>query len=138
VNPVFADSGHWIAVLNPREDLHETAMTVSRSLGTRTIVTSEMVLTEVLNFYSVFGPMFRERAVQLVKSLREDLNVIVVGQTSEQFDRAMSLYVARPDKTWGLTDCSSFAIMNDLRITEALAHDHHFVQAEFRALLRGD
>jgi predicted nucleic acid-binding protein len=88
-----------------------------------------MVLTEVLNFYSAYGSVFRERAVQLVKGLREDYNVSIVNQTSEQFDLAMSLYSARADKTWGLTDCSSFAIMEEHGITKALAHDHHFVQA---------
>ncbi len=102
------------------------------------IVTSEMVLTEVLNFYSAYGSAFRERAVQFVKSLREDYNVTIVSQTSEHFDRAMSLYAVRPDKTWGLTDCGSFVIMEEHGITKALSYDHHFVQAGFDALLRSD
>jgi predicted nucleic acid-binding protein len=42
----------------------------------------------------------------------------------------------RADKEWSLTDCASFKIMKARGITEALAHDHHFEQAGFTALLR--
>ena len=40
------------------------------------------------------------------------------------------------DKGWSLGDCVSFVVMEHRSITEALAHDLHFVQAGFRALLR--
>ena len=52
------------------------------------------------------------------------------------FERAFAFYTARLDKDWGLTDCASFVIMRDRGIVEALTHDHDFVQAGFRALLR--
>jgi uncharacterized protein len=42
------------------------------------------------------------------------------------------------DKSWSLTDCISFAVMNDRGITRAMAYDHHFEQAGFEALLRRD
>lgn len=41
-----------------------------------------------------------------------------------------------PDKDWSLTDCISFVVMKDLKITEALTGDHHFEQAGFVALLK--
>lgn len=49
---VFADTGHWIALLNPRDDLHHKATAVARDHGLGQIVTSEMVLTEFLNSFS--------------------------------------------------------------------------------------
>jgi hypothetical protein len=39
------------------------------------------------------------------------------------------------DKDWGLTDCISFVVMKDTKMTEALTTDHHFEQAGFKALL---
>ena len=52
---VFADAGYWIALLNPRDNLHAKAREVSISLGEFRIVTSEMVLTEVLNAFASRG-----------------------------------------------------------------------------------
>jgi predicted nucleic acid-binding protein len=49
--------------------------------------------------------------------------------------RGFDLFRSRPDKSWGLTDCISFVIMNEAGITDALTADVHFQQAGFRALL---
>ncbi len=55
--------------------------------------------------------------------------------TSGAFRQAMERYRARGDKTWSLTDCTSFLIMEEKGIAEALSADDDFVQAGFRALL---
>jgi hypothetical protein len=43
--------------------------------------------------------------------------------------------VRRPDKSWPLTDCISFSVMEEREIQEALTGDHHFEQAGFIPLL---
>ncbi|MEA2604418.1 MAG: uncharacterized protein QOF89_5410 [Acidobacteriota bacterium] len=133
---VFADSSYWMALLNPEDTLHEKARDVSESFKRSRIVTSEMVLTEVLDGFSKSGKSFRQAAVSLVEDLLQDGNVSIVKQTSRQFHNALSLYAQRRDKDWGLTDCSSFRIMNRYRLTQAFTHDRHFGQAGFQALLR--
>jgi uncharacterized protein len=40
---VFADTGYWIALLNPRDDLHERASSISGNYSATQIVTSEMI-----------------------------------------------------------------------------------------------
>jgi len=137
MNAVFADAGYWIALLNPRDQLHTKAITVSNTLQGRSIVTSQMVLTEFLNHYAALGQPFRQRAVQVVRSLQDDPDVEIVPQTEAQFTAALTLYAQRPDKEWGLTDGASFLIMQEQGLTEALAHDDHFYQAGFIPLLRG-
>jgi uncharacterized protein len=136
MNAVFADAGYWIALLNPRDQLHAKAITVSNTLQGRPIVTSQMFLTEFLNHYAALGQPFRQHAVQVVRSLQDDVDVEVVPQTAVQFAAALTLYAQRPDKEWGVTDCASFLIMQERGITEALAHDDHFHQAGFILLLR--
>ena len=66
---VFADTGYWIALLNPGDDLHETVLTISQRLHPVHIVTSEMVLTEVLNYFSGSGKYLRGASIALVKNL---------------------------------------------------------------------
>lgn len=52
---VFADTGYWIALLNPYDDLHNQAKKLSQSLKPVTIVTTQMVLAELLNEFSKRG-----------------------------------------------------------------------------------
>ena len=137
MSAVFADAVYWIALFNPRDQLHTQALTISNTLQGRPIITSQMVLTEFLNHYAALGQPFRQRAVQVVRSLQDDPDVEIVPQTEAQFTAALTLYAQRPDKEWGLTDCASFLIMQEQGITEALAHDDHFYQAGFIPLLRG-
>jgi uncharacterized protein len=131
---VFADTSYWIALLNPRDELHHTAMAASHEYSE--LVTTEMVLVEFLNAFGDRGPRLRAAAAKAVKALRASAHISVTTQTSEQFERALSRYEDRPDKNWSLTDCASFLVMEAEGIGGALTHDQHFVQAGFRALLR--
>ena len=138
MRPFFADAGYWIALINPKDALHQRACTVSEELGTFTIVTSEMVLIEVLNGLAKYGPDIRQGATDLVHQLYTAEGVQIVPHTSQLFKEALALYSNRQDKGWGLTDCASFIVMCQEGITEALAHDHHFEQMGFKALLRAE
>lgn len=133
---LFADTGYWIALLNPYDDLHEKALNLSKAVQPAHIVTTEMVLVEVLNDFSDRGDYFRQAAVTLIRRLYQHPNTTVIPQTSIQFQAALTLYEERPDKEWSQTDCVSFKIMEEQTIFEALAYDKHFVQAGYTALLR--
>lgn len=133
---VFADTSYWIALLNPRDQLHGKAVAVSEKLALVRIVTSEMVLTELLNGFSEGGPQVRRAVAKAVDALGKSQNVMVVPQTREQFSSALMRYDQAADKAWSLTDCASFRIMEEKQIEAALTHDRHFVQAGFDVLLR--
>lgn len=133
---VFADTGYWVALLNPRDELHNKATELSKSLNPVHIVTSEMVLTEVLNDFSKRGDYLRQVATELIDRINKNPNITVISQTSQQFQQGLELYKNRLDKNWSLTDCVSFKIMEQMGIYEALAYDKHFEQAGFKALLR--
>jgi uncharacterized protein len=132
---VFADAGYWIALLNPKDSLHAKARAVSAALGKARTVTSEMVLTEVLNAFASKGEALRNAACTLVDHIRNSPNAEVVPMTSSAFREAIERYRGRGDKTWGLTDCTSFLIMEQKGILDALSADRDFQQAGFNALL---
>lgn len=133
---VFADADYWVALLHPAEQLHEKAKRVSERLRPIRIVTSEMVLAEVLNSLGKRGEPVRSKACDAVKQMRLNPNVTIIPQTSAQFGEALSFYCGHTDKQWGQTDCASFLIMREAGLTEALTYDKHFQQAGFKALLR--
>jgi predicted nucleic acid-binding protein len=132
---IFADTGYWIALVNPRDQIHAKAVSVTQHLSSVNILTSEMVLAEVLNSFSDAGPL-RQAVGGMVQRLRSNRNVIIVPQTSEQFERALRRYKQAEDKSWSLTDCASFQLMEAEQIQAALTHDQHFAQAGFETLLR--
>ena len=133
---VFADAGYWIALLHTGDRLHVRARAVAAGLGSATIVTTHMVLVEVLDHFAGTGERRRSLAVQMVRDLEARPDVEIVPQTDAQFRAAAERYAARPDQRWSLTDCASFLVMEERNIIEALAYDRDFEQAGFTALLR--
>lgn len=133
---VFADTGYWIALLDPQDTLHSKAIAISLTLAQGQIYTTEMIFTEVLNHFSKRGQFLRKAATNLIQQAEENSIVIVISQTNFLFKQAFLLYQERPDQAWSHTDCASFLIMQQYNILEALAYDKHFEQAGFIALLR--
>ena len=133
---IFADTGYWVALIRRRDELHDIARRITDELPPHRIVTTEMILVELLNVMSKGGQQSRELASGMVTDIYNDANVEVVPQTSRQFREAAIRYADRPDQRWGVTDCASFLLMEQRGIAEALAYDRDFQQAGFAALLR--
>jgi predicted nucleic acid-binding protein len=89
----------------------------------------------VLNSFSDRGRL-RHAVGGVVQRLRSNRDVVIVPQTSEQFESALRRYRKAADKSWSLTDCASFEVMEAEQIGAALTHDQHFAQAGLEALLR--
>jgi predicted nucleic acid-binding protein len=135
---IFADTGYWIALINPHDNLHDKAMTVGAQLGPCNFVTSEMVLVEVLNMFAERGAHLREAAFKAVRAIKDSVRTDVVPQTRQLFQDALALYSQRSDKSWSMTDCASFTIMGQRGIVDALTHDRDFEQNGYRPLLRDE
>jgi predicted nucleic acid-binding protein len=133
---VFLDAAYAIALASSTDALHHQALDLADELetgGTR-LITTWAVLLEIGNALS--KAHYRHVAVQLLFSLQSDSNVEIIPLSGLLLERAVKLYSERPDKEWGLTDCSSFVVMQEHGIRDALTADEHFQQAGFRALLR--
>jgi len=131
---IFADTSYWIGLVNPRDQIHQKVMRITQELSSVRLLTTEMVLVELLNSFS--DSPFRRTVAGMVLKLRNDRNVRIVPQTSEQFERALRRYKHAADKSWSLTDCASFDVMEAEQMQAALTHDEHFAQAGYETLLR--
>jgi len=132
-DPVFADTYYYVALLSQRDAAHQLAVDVSRRL-TGTVVTSAWVIQELAD--GLCQPPARLGFAKFLDALRADAHTLLVGPDAGIWWRAIDLYRARPDKAWSLTDGTSFVIMSDRALTQALTADHHFEQAGFVALLK--
>jgi predicted nucleic acid-binding protein len=136
MSAIFADTFFWIALTNVKDQAHERAKSFSRSAAPSTIFTTEEVLTEYLNYFAGWGLHLREKAALNVRSIFESPTVRVLAQTSGSFQTGFTLYRARIDKGYSLTDCISMETMRSEGIIDVLTNDLHFEQEGFRAVLR--
>jgi uncharacterized protein len=134
MKPVFADTFYFLALINQRDAAHALAVQARSLSRSRPLVTSHFVLLETADF--LCDPPNRSIFGAIVDSLRHMTNseIVIVDQTT--LDAAIDLYKSRPDKSWSLTDCTSFIIMQQRGLTQALTGDHHFEQAGFETLLK--
>lgn len=136
MQPVFADTFYWIALLNPDDRDHQRVAAFDLEPRRPPLVTSEEVLTEFLTYFSGRGELFRRKAAMVAYTLLEDPDVHVLPQTSEGFAAGLHLYADRLDKAYSLTDCISMQIMRHQGLRDALTADRHFEQEGFRPLFR--
>ena len=133
---VFVDAHYWIALFSKKDQWHDMAVAANEWVENTSLVTSEMVLTEVLDAFADKGEHFRNLISEVVDEVIGDEHTEVVPQSSEMFNSSFTFYKQRPDKAWQLTDCSSILIMQEKGLQKVLTGDHHFEQAGFSALLK--
>jgi predicted nucleic acid-binding protein len=127
----FADTWFWIGLLHEPDQHHKAARAIYKKIAGSQIVTSEMVLAEVLNVFRKFGPRWRTICCDYIDLLRTRTEIVVVVQTSDYFRRGVAKYRKHDDKEWSLVDCTSFLIMEERGINAALTGDRHFAQAGY-------
>jgi uncharacterized protein len=130
---VFADTSYYIALLGEYDQHHATAVAHAQAFYGE-IISTDFVLLEVGNWLSRTAD--RLIFLRLLEMLEKDSQTTVIPATRELFNAGHSLFARRMDKDWSLTDCTSFAVMHEQRLSEALTADHHFEQAGFVVLLR--
>lgn len=135
-NMVFVDTAAWLALVNKSEDLHDAARDVRDKLVLQKtkLITTDFVVVEIANSLSRLP--LRGVARKLIDFVRDSDTIQLVTITPELFEKAYQLYCARDDKEWGLTDCTSFVVMQTMRVTRAFTADRHFEQAGFSILLK--
>jgi len=61
----FADTWYFVALIKRDDQHHEVAKRISTSLAGATVVTSDAVLIELLNYVSESGELLRARASEV-------------------------------------------------------------------------
>ena len=135
MTPAFADANYYIALLSPRDGLHEIARRFDEQNPDQDTITTDIVLSEVFAYFADAGEVVRTSIVKFVDRLRIDTRVTLIHQSAELFFAGVDLYRRRLDKAYSLVDCVSMVVCSRLRITDVLTADRHFEQEGFHRLL---
>jgi uncharacterized protein len=130
---VFADTVYFLALLNPADQWHSRATELNRSLS-GPLLTTEFVRLAVGDGLS--QPENRGRFARLLELLQTQPDVEIFPASTGLFRQGCELHALRPDKEWSLTDCTSFVVMKERAVEQALTSDQHFTQAGFQELMR--
>ena len=131
------DTAGWIACTDAADRAHERALTSrDRCLEEGgVLVTTDYIVDETLTLLRVRGGLRVAEAwlgeVDSSPHLRWEFI------SPERADKARALFFRYTDKEFSFTDCTSFVVMRELRLRDALTTDHHFAQAGFLTLPRG-
>lgn len=129
---IFVDTGAWYALMDAGDPNHRAAAVLYRDLARGRHgrpVTSDYVLAEaytLCRFRGGIGPLRK-----LATLVRGSQTLRVLHVTEAEHAAALDLMLAREDKRWSFTDCTSFVLMESLNVRDAFAFDQNFAQAGF-------
>ena len=132
---VFADASFFFALAAKRDAAHTAAVgQFSRLLRKqRRIVTTDYVVDEALTLTK--ARTNAAVAVALLDRIERSEAIEVELVSVPRLDIAKAFFRKHADHDYSFTDCTSFVVMRELKITDALTTDHHFTEAGFRPLL---
>ena len=95
-------------------------------------ITTDYVLDETLT-------LLRSRrdlasASSFIDKIRESKSVRVFWIDDSLFEKALGIFRKSDRKAWSFTDCTSFALMRELSVSQAFTFDSHFGEAGLHAI----
>lgn len=129
MNSLFLDSNFVIGLEIADDQHHEEAAQYWRVLLETSfcLVTTSYVLDEIVTFLN--SRRQHDKAVKVGNNLLNASHVQIIHVDEPLFYEGWQYFEQHADKTYSLTDCVSFVLMEKLGIREALTFDRHFTQA---------
>jgi predicted nucleic acid-binding protein len=128
---LFVDTAGWMACADGSDPVHDKAVAVRDSWleGGGLFVTSDYVADETLTLLRI--RLGIDAAESWWKQVDASSRVRWEYVSPGRADKARGLFFRYRDKNFSFTDCTSFILMRELKLREALTTDHHFLQAGF-------
>lgn len=131
---VFVDTSGWYALIDRRDAGHRaTKNAVERLIreGARLVATDYVVDESCTLTKARAGS---DAALRLLDLVNETAALDLEWIGPDRFDRAEALFRRYRDQRFSFTDCTSVAVMRELRIREVITEDHHFRIMGFQLL----
>ena len=131
---IFVDTGPWIGLMDPRDQWRSDA---ERELATlkrqrRALITTNWVLAEA---YTGLVDRISRGAIARLRAMVYESSLIKVVRIDEFIEVvAWRKFLRYDDKNVSMTDCTSFAVMEQLGLNTVFTFDDHFRQLGFLAL----
>ena len=138
MSDIFVDTSGWGNLVDISQPYHQIAANIYRNATKqkRKLITTNYIVSELVALLSSPLNIPRPKIIAFIQSLKASSQIKIIHVDLKIDNLAWDLLTQRQDKNWSLVDCSSFIIMQQEKLTEALTNDHHFEQAGFIRLLK--
>lgn len=126
---IFVDTSYWVALVNRRDHHHAEAVTLFTVHGDDRLVTTNDVRGETWTFLRRRAG--HDTALKFIDMLAASPRVELTRVTAEVEADALEWLRRRDDREFSWVDATSFAVMRERRLTNALAFDDDFAAAGF-------
>ena len=134
MNAVFVDTGGWMACADQADPAHAACRAARDGMleAGHTLITSDFVIDETLTLIRFRLGLGAANAwwQQIDGSARLRWERV----ENDRFERARHLFFQYRDKDLSFTDCTSIAIMKELKLAAVITTDRHFHQVGFEVL----
>ena len=135
---VFVDTSGLYALVDRKDSHHAAARAVVERLlrSGRRLVATDYVLAETVNLANARSGT--HVAIRVLDLIEQSAGIRIEWIGTSRFDSTKAFFRKHADHKYSFTDCTSFIVMRELKLSQALTTDHHFSQAGFDALLLTD
>jgi predicted nucleic acid-binding protein len=134
VKALLVDTAGWMACADGSDPAHGKACAARDAAldAGRLLVTTDYVVDETLTLVRVrLGIAAAETWWAQIEGSSRVRHEAIDALRAE---KARALFFRQRDKDYSFTDCTSFVVMRELRLKQALTTDRHFRQAGFLVL----
>ena len=124
---IFVDTSAWFAVAVRNDPDHAAAMAwLSRNRDP--LITTDYVMAETATLIRMRDKTGRGHrlAVRVATSLLRQQSAILEKVSDRDLAQALNVFRNYSDQAFSFVDCTSFVVMERLRIAQAFAFDRHF------------
>jgi hypothetical protein len=133
---VFVDTAGFLALWDASDEHHDAAIRLQDQLRKkrRRFLTTDYVVDETVTLLLVRHS--HVAATDFLQTIEHSEAMRLEWTGPDRFHNASAFFRRHGDKPWSFTDCVSFTVMAELRVTDAFTTDHHFKQAGLVPMLR--
>ncbi len=131
---VFADTPALYALIDRRDGNHPAIRAAVERVvkAGRFLVTTDYIVAETVNLANARGG--RLVANRVLDLIEQSAGIRMEWIGVERFTRTKAFFRKHSDHNYSFTDCTSFIVMKEERISEVLTTDAHFREAGFKVL----
>ncbi len=118
MSDLFIDTAGWASLFIPTETYHAPAADHFRQAqhNQNRMITTNYIVAELVALLGSRQRMTRPKLFQYIDSIKLAPYVEVIHIDTATDAAAWELCKSRPDKAWSLVDCSSFVVMQQLKL----------------------